>query len=472
VISEIITLQFKAQGLQSLGLASVIAIRGTMLPDVYLRGITMMRNHLLIIALVVCFSIITADGQTTSKTKSRLDGYVAGPYKVLAADFTGDKHMDVVLAYHNIGIVRVYQGDGKGNLKAMEVNVFSDEDRKINPNDEIWSNPHVHNIDSADIDGDGMLDIVFGVGGLSRTKPGRIILARNVGLGRFEHALEYQVPSQAKGVRFADLDNDGTLDLLYTARGSGYKDDLKIGRLYIRRGLGGWRFGPSIEADGGRSAYYIETADLNNDGYLDVLIPNEHNVTVTYVMNPGKKLFADYKTLPDIQISASKIPNMRSHAINDVRAGDFNGDGNVDLVTANLGTSTVSIFPGNGDGTFKKDSKLQPGKNGAFLGLGDFDSDGDVDFAITHWTEDFASVFLNNGDGTFAGPTDYTTGLRNYGIDVADFNHDGHPDIVTANYIGHSISLLMGVGDGTFEQAKTQPVGLRSFQGKWIDYKP
>ena len=84
----------------------------------------------------------------------------------------------------------------------------------------------------------------------------------------------YDVPSQAKGVRLVDLDNDGRLDLIYTARGSSYKGDLKIGRLFVRQGLPDWKFGQALECDAGPSAYYAETADLNNDGYLDILVPN------------------------------------------------------------------------------------------------------------------------------------------------------------------------------------------------------
>ena len=137
-----------------------------------------------------------------------------------------------------------------------------------------------------------------------------------------------------------------------------------------------------------------------------------------------------------------------------------------------LGTSTVSIFPGNGDGTFKKDVILEAGKNGAFLATADFDSDGDTDFVITHWTEDFASVFLNRGDGTFAERTDHRTGLGNYGVDVADLNGDGHPDIVIANYRDRSMSLLLGIGDGRFKDTVTTSQSLPCFLGRWIPATP
>jgi hypothetical protein len=412
--------------------------------------------------------LLSAQCRAQPPQKSRLHGYVGGPYKVALADVTGDKLVDVVLAYRQIGVVAVQRGDGKGQLEPPVLNVFSDEDRRINPDDESWSVPHVHNIAFGDIDSDGLVDLVCGVGGLGTSKPGRVVIARNAGEGRFQHMLEFPTPSQVKGVRFADMNNDGRLDLLYTARGSGYEGDITIGRLYIRQGLGDWKFGPAVVSDAGRSAYFIETADLNNDGFLDVIVPNEHAVTVTYFLHPGKTIFTDAKTLQSRTVSASRIPGQRSHAINDVRAADFNGDGNQDLVTANLGTSTVSIFIGNGDGSFQQDTLIDAGKNGAFLSVGDLDDDGDIDVVITHWTEDFASVFLNKGDGTFHPRKDYTTGSGNYGIDMADLNGDGHLDVVTANYRERSMSLLIGRGDGTFNTSITQPKGLRSRDGRWV----
>ncbi len=392
-------------------------------------------------------------------------GYVGGPYKVIAADFTGDGIVDLALSYYPIDVVTLERGDGQGQFSRLAVNQVPYDNR---PNIEA-----IYNIAHGDIDGDGLPDLAIGVGGYGErgvpaSFPGRAVIARNMGQGRFERMVEYSSESLAKGVRLADLDNDGRLDLQYTARGSSYPGDTKIGKLYVRQGLGDWKFGPALEFEAGPSAYYVETADLNNDGFLDVLVPNEHGPSVQVYMNPGKEIFKNPQAWSHRVLHASPIPGRRSHAINDVRAADFNGDGNLDLVTANLGTNTISIFPGNGDGTFQRDTLYDGGGYCAFLAVGDLDNDGHLDFVVTHWAQDSMAVFLNRGDGTFFPGTAHKTGLGNYGVTLLDADRDGNLDIVTANYRDRTLSVLKGNGNGSFQPAVTTNQGLRLQDGKWI----
>ena len=395
-----------------------------------------------------------------------------GPYKVAAADLTGDGLVDLAMAYHGVGLVTIELGDGSGAFKSLVPNDFTD-----------YPFPRsAQNLSLGDVDGDGMLDLAVGISStpkdwrspdltheqLAPQWRGRVVVARNSGAGQFESRITYNVPSESKGVCLADLDNDGRLDLMYTARGSGYRGDLKRGRLFVRQGQGDFQFGPALECEAGPSAYYVETADLNNDGYLDIMVPNEHGDTVHYVISPGAILFEPGTTIEARPLRATQIPGFRHHAINDVRAADFNNDGNMDLVTANLGTNCVSIFLGNGDGTFQTDKLLDAGEFGAFLATGDVDNDGDVDFVITHWTKrNFTSVFLNRGGGEFFPRKEYETALGNYGVALADVDDDGNLDVVTANYQARSYSLLKGIGDGTFETAVTVPIGLSLHDGRW-----
>ncbi len=367
---------------------------------------------------------------------------VAGPYKLLAADFTGNGHRDLVIGFHDLGLLAVAQGNGRGRFVH----------RAITPIQPATGKGFVdgsYNLATGDLDGDRRPDLAVGCRGHF------VLIARNQGDGRFEPRLRLPTESAAKGVALADLDRDGKLDLLYTGRGTGRTDDTKTGRLYLRQGLGKWKFGDAITLEAGISAYYVETADLNADGFLDVLVPNELGRTASYWINPGRTLFRSKSQLK------RRVVNVSGFRINDVRARDFTGDGHLDILTANWSSSTVSLFPGHGDGSFGAERLMPAGKHCVFFAVADFDTDGDLDFAVTHWTEDFASVFLNNGKGTFPPKTDYKTGLGNYGVLAFDANGDGHVDLVTANYRHRSTSLLAGKGDGTFAKAVTV---MRSFK--------
>jgi hypothetical protein len=134
-----------------------------------------------------------------------------------------------------------------------------------------------------------------------------------------------------------------------------------------------------------------------------------------------------------------------------VTVGDFNGDGIPDLVVANFFSATVSVFLGNGDGTFQTAINAPAGTNPFAIAVGDFNFDGTLDLAVANFTGDSnISVLLGNGDGTFKLPVTYTADKGPRAIAVADLNGDGKLDIVTGNSYGSDVTVLLGNGDGTF----------------------
>ncbi len=176
-----------------------------------------------------------------------------------------------------------------------------------------------------------------------------------------------------------------------------------------------------------------------------------------------------------------------------VAVGDFNHDGNLDIVTANSGSNTVSVSLGNGDGTFQNAVSYRVGNDPASVAVGDFNHDGNLDIVtanatpIAHFnpitnTTTYTygpgtiSVLLGNGDGTFQPAVSYTVGTDPVSVAVGDFNHDGNLDIVTADatpianfnpitntttytYGPGTVSVLLGHGDGTFQPAISYTVG-------------
>ncbi len=115
--------------------------------------------------------------------------------------------------------------------------------------------------------------------------------------------------------------------------------------------------------------------------------------------------------------------------------GDFNVDGKTDLAVANWGSNTVSIFMGNGDGTFQAAQNISVSNYPFSVSVGDFNGDGKPDLAVGSAGGVGISILLGNGDGTFQAPISTAAGSANYGSVAGDFNKDGKLDLAVADYV-------------------------------------
>ena len=134
--------------------------------------------------------------------------------------------------------------------------------------------------------------------------------------------------------------------------------------------------------------------------------------------------------------------------------GDFNGDGKPDLATANFPSGPITIFLGNGDGTFQAPQATSTSFAVADMAVGDFNGDGKADLVLTGpfrpGTNVSVTVLLGNGDGTFQPAVVYPgSGMQTSSIGVSDFNGDGIPDIAVG-FVGQ-VGIYLGNGDGTFQ---------------------
>jgi len=138
-----------------------------------------------------------------------------------------------------------------------------------------------------------------------------------------------------------------------------------------------------------------------------------------------------------------------------VAVGDFNGDGKLDLAVGGATPiSVVSIFLGNGDGTFQPAASYGSGSGFGSIAIADFNRDGKLDLAVTDNGNNNVSVFLGNGTGTFRSPARHTVGSGPSSVAVADFNGDGKLDLAVANSGSGNVSILLGNGDGSFRSAE------------------
>ena len=128
-----------------------------------------------------------------------------------------------------------------------------------------------------------------------------------------------------------------------------------------------------------------------------------------------------------------------------VAVGDFNSDNKPDLAVVNISPGLVSVFLGNGDGTFQAAANYEDGGvNSDFVAVGDFNLDGKPDLAIANDSYGSASVLLGNGDGTFLAVGPFPAGQNPFSLAAGDFDSDGKPDLAVANYTDNNVSVLVG----------------------------
>jgi len=142
--------------------------------------------------------------------------------------------------------------------------------------------------------------------------------------------------------------------------------------------------------------------------------------------------------------------------------GDFNRDGNMDIVVANSGEASLSLLLGNGDGTFKSAGTIPVGSPPVSVASADFNGDGNPDAAVSLAGSAAVQVLFGNGDGTFQAPVTIPVPVPNLGnisvgqIGAADLSGDGHPDLLLATSSG--LYIFMNDGHGGFT-ANTNIVG-------------
>ena len=127
-----------------------------------------------------------------------------------------------------------------------------------------------------------------------------------------------------------------------------------------------------------------------------------------------------------------------------IATADLNGDGRLDLVTANTNFEvyTLSVLFNRGDGTFRAKRDYRGGNGPFSIAIGDVDGDGSRDLAAAVVSGNGVSVLLNKGNGTFLPRRDYRTGREPWSVVIADLTGDGKRDLATANSVANSVSVL------------------------------
>jgi hypothetical protein len=197
----------------------------------------------------------------------------------------------------------------------------------------------------------------------------------------------------------------------------------------------------------GENPVQAAIGDLDGDGRADLAVVNsyasvarcEASITVSVLLNQGASGFAPAIDYPVFGYPTSLV------------IGDLDGDGKPDLAVASADyyqdNGYVSVLVNRGDGSFGAATTYPAGPMGPLsISIGDFDGDGDLDLVMAGVNGLGASVFLNNGDGTLTGPTDYQVAGAASQVAAADLNGDGNVDLVVSGSDGTSVLLNTGRG--------------------------
>jgi len=193
-------------------------------------------------------------------------------------------------------------------------------------------------------------------------------------------------------------------------------------------------------------------ADFNGDGKADLAVANSAYVSV--LLGNGEGSFQAAQSF-DI------LPNS-----NQIITADFNGDGKADLATTDLGTELaccpggVSVFLGNGDGTFQNPRRPLRLALAFSVNSGDYNGDGKADLAATGYlTSGKVSVALGKGDGSFQAQQDFAVGATPTAVTSADLDGDSYDDLAVSNHESDNVSVLFSNGNGTFQDKQNFAAG-------------
>lgn len=358
--------------------------------------------------------------QTESQSLGRAEIAMA------SGDFNGDGNPDIAVVSANPNVVSIFLGNFSGSLDA-------------GASYPVGNAPS--GIVAADFNGDGILDLA-----VTNSTDNTITILLGNGDGTFQPGTTVNDPGTYPTlVVAADLNGDGHTDLAVlnlcgpTRIACGPQaGPTGAGAVLVLLGNGDGTFSPSSSSPRtGQDSFFsaMAAADLNSDGFIDLLVTNQFDNTVTLLMGNGDGTFTPAQSA----VFTGRWPS-------GIAVGDFNGDGKLDFAVTNYWDGNVSIFLNqNCTGFPAAACTFTPSSNSPVVGTqpqgiaaGDMNADGFVDLVVANSGSNNVTVLLGDGAGNFSdgglpNPLIFGTNPQPSALTLADFSGDGRLDILTLN---------------------------------------
>jgi hypothetical protein len=326
---------------------------------------------------------------------------------------------------HDAIIVDV-DGDGRPDIVTAEFNnqtaIFRQTAARTFADPDVYDLPSVraYAVAAADLNEDGVLDFAFADG------YGRVGLFMS-GAGGVRATTVFTGPLSVvhEDIAIADFDRNGHLDVVVTV-----VDSATIGFLWAN---GPGTFLPRADQASGKSPSQLSVIDANEDGLPDLAVSCLGSPSRIHINN-GDQTFTS-TTL--YQTSGAEA----------LATGDVNNDGHVDVVLPDVGYKRVIVLLGDGKGGFSQPTGLvtTTNSNPSRAALGDFNHDGNLDLVLGHRDDLQVFIYPGNGDGHFQSSQPKSIALTRaaFSITAGDIDGDGYDDFIATN-LDNGLTLVLG----------------------------
>ncbi|KYK21407.1 hypothetical protein AYK24_09120 [Thermoplasmatales archaeon SG8-52-4] len=319
------------------------------------------------------------------------------PAGITDGDFNSDGILDLITTNYEESNVTVLLGDGSGGFT-------------VSGNFSVGLEPL--GIKDGDFNSDGNLDLA-----VANTGSNKVSVLLGDGLGGFGTDQKITAGTGPVDVCIAKFDGDDNFDII-----SANYDSNSIG-LLTGDGIGGFVLSNTISLGTDYKPYAITNADFDEDGNMDVAFASCGFPYVGVLYGNGS---GEFSNLVNFTVG---------HGLErfDIVAEDFDNDGNLDIAVPNTDNDTISVLIGDGLGGFGPHQTFSVGGYPVGICKGDFDSDGNYDLVVTNAFDNTISILLGDGTGGFEDQLVKQTGEVPVGIiagnidyiPIADLDCDG-----------------------------------------------